>query len=390
VRAFEAFVEAGGVALRRFGQFEALSDTMPDRDWMAWPAALQDPENAAVARFAGEHEAAIRFQLYLQWLADGQLAAAAGGLSIGLYRDLAVGTAPDGGEAWSEQQAYARGVSIGSPPDPFSATGQIWCLPPPNPISRDRLGEDLLGPLLQANMRHAGALRIDHAMGLSRLFWVPDGAPGSAGAYVGYDFEANLVEVALESHRARCLVIGEDLGTVQEGFREKLAQNDILSYRVLFFEREGAAFKPAASYPRTAVACVATHDIAPMAGWWRGRDITERQAVGQLDEGAARAAAAERVTERARLAEAVGQPALANDSGGPIEPLIAAVHRFMADTPSMLVATQADDLVGEEVGLNLPGTDRERPNWRRRLGFSTTQLFEEIERRATLPPLPLK
>ncbi len=368
---------------------------MPDRDWMGWPEALRNPDGPEVRAFAEEQGVRVRFQLFLQWLAERQLAQAAArgteaGLGIGLYRDLAVGTAPDGAEAWSEQSAYARGVSVGSPPDPFSASGQIWCLPPPNPIARERTGENLLGPLLRANMRHAGALRIDHAMGLSRLFWVPDNAPGSAGAYVGYDFEANLAEAALESHRARCLVIGEDLGTVQDGFRETLARNDILSYRVLFFERDGLAFKPPASYPRTAVACAATHDIAPLAGWWRGGDIEERKAVGQIDETAANHALEERVVERRKLAEAVGEPQLSDEPGQPIEPIIRAVHRFIAETPSMLVAVQADDLVGEQAGINLPGTDRERPNWRRRLPLDSEDLFKRVDELGTNLPLPLK
>lgn len=392
---FEGFVAEGGETLRRFAIFEAIAATMPDRDWMAWPDVLRRPDSPDVETFANANAPRVRFQLYLQWLADRQLAAAAkrgdaGGLDIGLYRDIAVGTAPDGAEAWAEQGAYARGVSVGSPPDPFSASGQIWCLPPPNPIARDRSGSTLLGGLLRANMRHAGALRIDHAMGLSRLFWVPDGAPGSAGAYVGYDFEANLADVALESHRARCLVIGEDLGTVQEGFRETLERNDILSYRVLFFERDGLAFKPAASYPRNAVACVATHDIAPLAGWWRGTDIEERRSVGQLDEAAAGRATAEREIEREKLGEVLGQPVASGERDTPVESLTRKVHRFVADSPSMLVVAQADDLIGETSGINLPGTDRERPNWRRRLPLTTDALFAKIIDDQTLPPLPLR
>ena len=388
---FDSFVRAGGQTLRRFAVFEAISEVHPDQDWMGWPTALQHPDSPAVEAFAGAHAPRVVFQIYLQWLAERQLGQAAdraraGGLALGLYRDLAVGTAPDGAENWSEQWAYARGISVGSPPDPFSATGQIWCLPPPNPIVRDRVGAGLLGTLLQANMRHAGALRIDHAMGLSRLFWVPDGAPGSAGAYVSYDFEANLTEVALESARARCLVIGEDLGTVQEGFRAAMERNDILSYRVLFFEREAAAYKPATTYPRKALACVATHDLAPLAGWWTCEDIAERKAVGQIDAAAAENAEGERRVERARLAEAVGDPGLDRRGNEDVTPVIRDVHRFIGETPSMLVVAQADDLLGAESGVNLPGTDRERPNWRRRLPVGTDDLFARVERDGTLPP----
>ncbi|MCW6508711.1 glycogen debranching protein GlgX [Lichenifustis flavocetrariae] len=386
-RDYTAFVTAGGAALRRFATFEAIAETHPDKHWQIWPSALRDPVGRAVADFAAAHEHRIRFHTYLQWLSDRQLGRAvtrghASGLSLGLYRDLAVGCAPDGAEAWSEQASYAQGVSVGSPPDPFSAAGQVWSLPPPNPMARHRVGNGLFGSLLDANMRHAGALRIDHAMGLSRLFWVPDGMPGSAGAYVANNFAANLADVALASHRARCLVIGEDLGTVQEGFRETLAANDILAYRVLFFERDETRFKPARDYPRTAVACVATHDIAPLAGWWRGLDITERKAIGQLTPEDAQRATAERTKDRVRLAEAVGQPELAEGDDFPA--LSRAVHAFVAEAPSMLVVTQAEDLVGEEEGVNLPGTDRERPNWRRRLSADTKEIFNRARTEGTL------
>ena len=389
-QAFATFVAAGGEPLQRFATFEAISETITDRDWMGWPAGLRDPGSPDVGSFATAYADRVRFHLYLQWLAERHLTVAAekgraNGLDIGLYRDLAVGTAPDGAEAWAEQLAYARGVSVGSPPDPFSATGQIWCLPPPNPIARLRSGGDPFGTLLHANMRHAGALRIDHAMGLSRLFWVPDGAPGSAGAYVANDFAANLAEVALESHRAACLVIGEDLGTVQDGFRETLERNDILSYRVLFFEREGTAFKPARSYPRRSVACVATHDLAPLAGWWRGADIDEREAVGQATPEASAVARRDRVGERVALARAVDEPALTELPEVPVVAVTSAVHAFMAEAPSMLVVAQADDLLGESLGVNLPGTDLERPNWRRRLPLESDALFDKAVADNTLP-----
>ncbi|MBE7220180.1 MAG: 4-alpha-glucanotransferase, partial [Caulobacteraceae bacterium] len=375
-------------ALRRFATFEAISEVHPDKHWQIWPDALRRADHPAVAAFAAAHAPRVRFHSYLQWLSDAQLARAAAwagsaGLSIGFYRDLAVGCAPDGAEAWANPLDYAQGVSVGAPPDPFSASGQVWSLPPPSPLGRHRTGGGLFGNLLESNMRHAGALRIDHAMGLSRLFWVPDGMPGSAGAYVANDFEANLADVALVSHRAQCLVIGEDLGTVQEGFRERLAAEDILAYRVLFFERDDNRFKPARTYPRTAVACVATHDIAPLAGWWRGRDTDERLATGQIDEAAAEAARGARVRERAMLAEAVGQPALAGGDDFPA--LSRAVHDFVAEAPSMLVVTQAEDLVGEEEGVNLPGTDRERPNWRRRLAATSAEIFDRADREGTLP-----
>lgn len=387
-QAFAAFVAAGGDALRRFCIFQALTEAHEGAEWFAWDAGLRDPADPAVASFAAAQEPRLRYHAYLQWLCDRQFGAAvagaaAAGLSLGAYRDLAVGTAPDGAEAWSERAAYVLGVSIGSPPDPFSAEGQIWCLPPPNPLVPD--SARVFAELLAANMRHAGALRIDHAMGLQRLFWVPDGAKGSEGAYVAYDLEANLAELALESQRARCVVIGEDLGTVAEGFRERLAAADVLSYRVMIFERDGEGFLPPAAYPAKAVACVSTHDLPTLAGWWEGTDIAERRALGSLDEAKAAEDLARRRREAAALASAVGVPNAARAALVPLS-VVEGVHRFIAATPCSLAVAQIDDIVGERVAVNLPGTDQERPNWRRRLDGEAESLFDGPA--GKLPPRP--
>jgi glycogen operon protein len=390
VKDFEAFVAAGGTALSQFAHFGALSEQRRGEDWWHWPEELRHPD-----RIAGATDPAtargVFFQLYLQWLADRQFAAAAeagraAGLTYGFYRDLAVGTAPDGAEAWANQAVYARGVSVGAPPDAFSASGQTWCLPPPNPVAPGRAWLDTFAGLARANMRHAGALRIDHAMGLSRLFWIPDGMPGAMGAYVAYPTDAMIAELSLESHRARCLVIGEDLGTVAPGFRDRMAAANILSYRVVFFEREknGLGFDPAARYPEKAVACVSTHDLPTLAGWWRGAEIEERRRIGSFTPEEADKAEAERAIERVKLAEALGDPGLA-ESAEPSQRLASALHGFIASTPSMLVMAQADDLVGETVAVNLPGTDQERPNWRRRLEVDVADLFDLPLAQASLP-----
>lgn len=394
VVAFERFVAGGGKTLTDFATFMAIADRNGGGDWWHWPEELRHPEAAGIPAFATAAPDLYFFQLYMQWQADRQLAAAAAagreaGVGIGFYRDLAVGTAPDGAEAWANQAAYVRGVSVGAPPDAFSATGQVWCLPPPNPVAPGRIWLDTFAELLAANMRHAGALRIDHAMGLSRLFWIPDGAPGAMGAYVYYPTEAMIAELSLESHRARCLVIGEDLGTVAPGFRDRMADANILSYRVVFFEREknGLGFDPAAAYPEKAVACVGTHDLPTLAGWWQGAEIAERRALGSFTEEEADQAEADRALERVKLAEALGQPALA-DQPEASPALVAALHRFLAATPSMLVVAQADDLVGETTAINLPGTDQERPNWRRRLDVDVADLFDLPLARASLPVRP--
>ena len=382
---FDRFVAAGGASLARFALFEAIAAAHPRVPWQAWPDDLRAPDTRAAAAFAAQHAPAIRFALYLQWLADRQLAAAAeraraAGLAFGFYRDLAVGAAPDGAEPWASPGTFARGASIGAPPDPFSPSGQVWCLPPPNPHAMRASGAAALRELFRTNMRHAGALRIDHVMGLARLFWVPDGATAADGAYVGYPLDLQLRVLAQESASARCMVVGEDLGTVPEGLRERLADADVLSYRVLWFERDGAGFLPPSRYPAKAVACVSTHDLPTIAGWWRGADIDEKRSLGLLADAAAAAARTERGAERVALADALARAGAATD--GPFDPaapagaaLVAAVHRFVGAAPSALAVAQADDLAGATAALNLPATDRARPNWRRRVDVDVDALW---------------
>jgi 4-alpha-glucanotransferase len=239
--------------------------------------------------------------------------------------------------------------------------------------------------LIASNMRHAGVLRIDHAMALSRLFWIPDGGTGADGAYVAYPFADLLGQVALESVRARCMVVGEDLGTVPEGFREVLNDADILSYRVLLLERDGHAFKPAASYPKRSVACVSTHDLPPLAGWWEGADIRERAALGLLRDSLGNEQ--ERDAERAALVDLLVRDGDLSQSepGDLSEPeVMRAAHAFVAATPADLVLVQAEDLAGMRVGVNLPGTDRERPNWRLRLPVPVETLLASAAARAII------
>jgi glycogen operon protein len=347
---------------------------------------LRSPDSDAVEAFASEHAERVRFHQYLQFLADRQLAAAAAsGQELGLYRDLAVGAAPDGAESWSRSDDLARGAWIGAPPDPLATQGQNWHLPPPLPLRYAQNGFASFAALLAANMRHAGVLRIDHAMGLSRLFWIPEGATGAEGAYVAYPFEDLIGQVALESVRARCMVVGEDLGTVPDGFRPVLNEADILSYRVLLLEREGRGFKSPSSYPRRAVACVSTHDLPPLAGWLEGADIRERASLGLL--GDASAAEEERRAERAVLADAMAAAGcLARQDSGepPVDAMMRGAHEFIASTSSDLVLVQAEDLAATRVGVNLPGTDTERPNWRLRLPAPVETLLTGPTARAIL------
>jgi glycogen operon protein len=391
---FGRFLEERGDTLRGFAIFQTVAESRPGSPWRDWPPDLRSPRGQGVAAFAASHAERVRFHLYLQYLADRQLAAAAetgrqAGLEFGLYRDLAVGAAPDGAESWAMSDDLAEGAWVGAPPDPLAPQGQNWHLPPPIPWRRQRDGYASFVALLAANMRHAGVLRIDHVMGLSRLFWIPDGGSGADGAYVAYPFADLLGQVALESIRAGCMVIGEDLGTVAEGLRERLAAADMLSYRVLLLEREGPAFRPASGYPSRAVACVTTHDLPPMAGWWEGADVLERGEVGLLTQD--QDAAGERKTERAALLNALaGEGVLDRPPDGQppqTEDVVEAAYGFAARTPCDLVLVQADDLAGARVGVNLPGTDTERPNWRRRLGPPVETLLETDAARVILGTL---
>jgi (1->4)-alpha-D-glucan 1-alpha-D-glucosylmutase len=385
--AFDAFRIAGGEALRRQAIFDALQEHFHATDafiwgWPAWPEAYRDPASPAIVAFANAHAERVDFFAWLQWQAELQRAAVAerarsAGLAVGLYTDLAVSVDRGGAEAWAAQHLYAMEASVGAPPDSFNAKGQDWGLPPMIP---QRLRESAYAPFistLRANMRHAGALRIDHAMALSRLYWVPSGAAPSEGAYVRYPLEDLLGLVALESERHRCLVIGEDLGTVTDEVRDALAQSGVLSYRVLLFERDREGrFHPPSRYPEAALATASTHDLPTLAGWWEGRDIEARAMHGQLRPDANPAAQmAERVRERGELLAALAQAQLL-PRGSPLDPqavpsltpsLATAVQAFLARTPSALMVVQPEDLFGVRDQANLPGTVDEHPNWRRRL-----------------------
>ncbi|NUJ79999.1 glycogen debranching protein GlgX [Methylocystis sp. FS] len=393
---FQRFIDQGGTALARFCQFEAISEARNGQSWRMWPQELREARDAAVTASASEHATRVQFHQFLQWLADAQFAhaaqdARAAGLSLGFCRDLAIGAAPDGAECWSRAASFVDGFSIGAPPDAFSREGQNWGLPPPNPIEMEKSGGADFAELLRVNMRHAGALRIDHVMGLARLFVIPDGEKPAAGAYVNYPFETLMGQLALESRRARCVVVGEDLGTAPWGFCERIARVDVLSYRVPWFERSGAGFAPPAFYPRKAMACVSTHDLPTLEGWWAAADIAEKQALGLIASDGAEAARAARSAEKDALLDALRAQSLidgAHHASSVFDDALArALHAFIARTPALLAMSQLDDLAGETQAINLPGTDRERLNWRRRLPESVNALFDSRRARAILAGL---
>lgn len=378
---FDAFVEEGNEPLRRFTLFQALHEHFEGRPWSQWPGNYRRPDSDVAGNFAIANHRRLEFHAYLQWLAERQLAEAAeacagADMEVGLYMDLAIGADPNGADTWGEPTAIVHGVRFGAPPDAFNANGQDWGMPPFHP---HKLKEKAYRPfidMLRANMRHAGALRIDHVMGLMRLYWMPPGENAGQGAYVRYPFDDLLGILALESVRNKCLVIGEDLGTVPEGFRERMTKEGGLSYRVMRFERHpDGLFKRPESYPSLSLATAATHDLSTIKGHWLGLDLGLKRDLGlyraDKDE---RADEISRARERNLLIAGLkdqgvipeGFPEEGAEEEETARRLIIAVERFLARSPSQLLKVNLDDLLEEANQLNLPGTVGEYPNWRRK------------------------
>ncbi len=373
---FSSYRVKAGDELESHATFEALSEHFGAEGKAAvsqWPQEYQDSRSEAVSAFREANPQRIAFQAWLQWLADTQLAAAqaratAAGMPIGLYRDLAVGVDAGGAEMWARPDWFMSGVSIGAPPDLLGPDGQNWGLPPFNPRTLEEQGLHGFRALVAWNMRHAGAIRIDHAFQLQRLYVVPHGMPATDGVYLNYPFEAMLAVLRLESHRARALVIAEDLGTAPAGFSDAIMRSNILSYRILSFEREhDGAFKPPHAYPRKALAAIATHDLPTFAGWWKGLDTELRKTYGFYSVEQAETESRERIGDREQFCRALAKAELADGQGVPNDAPIEAAFRFVARTPSMLEAIQLEDVLHETNQANLPGPDRGHPNWRRKL-----------------------
>jgi (1->4)-alpha-D-glucan 1-alpha-D-glucosylmutase len=395
-RAFREFQAAGGEALRRHALFEALQQHLHDADhaiwgFPVWPEPYRDPRSEEVARFAAANIERIEFYEYLQWHADAQLRLAAEraaglGLEVGLYTDIAVSVDSGGAEAWANQDCYALGVAIGAPPDEINLQGQNWGLPPLHPERIRASSYEPFIAILRANMRHAGAVRIDHVMGLARLFWIPKGASGKHGAYVRYPFEDLLGVLALESERNRCMVIGEDLGTVPDEVREGLERSGVLSYRLLYFERgRDGEFMPPEGYPVDALVAATTHDLPTLAGYWEGRDLQLRQALGLYPSEAVREAQiVARAQDRARLALALERESLVPAGGlNPVSqqdlPADAAraLQLYLARSPARVLVVQIEDVLGLTGQANVPGTTEEHPNWKRRLPVELERIAED-------------
>lgn len=347
--------EPADEALTQHAIFEAIAFKFGTVDSGKWPKGLDHSKASGVSAFAAAHQEEVGYRIFLQQLAMRQLAAATR-QGAPIYADLALGVAEDSGEIWANPDIYAKDVSIGAPPDPFAADGQVWNLTPFRPQALIDLDFQPYRAILEPNLRHAGFLRIDHVLGFARQFWVPKGATGAEGAYVTFPLEGLMAAATAEAQAAKCVLIGEDLGTVPDGLRQHLSAADILSYKVLWFERDGQNLKDPRAWPYLAVACLSSHDL-PTLKTRLAQDPVDRKA----------------------LLEALKRNDV--DVNGNIE---AAAYRLLAQSGAGVVLVQVDDLSGETEPINVPGTDRERPNWRRRLSVGLEDLANTPEARAIL------
>jgi len=368
--AFAAYRAEEGQGLVDFATACALAERHGP-SFRDWPAALRDPRAPAVARARDELADRVALHTWLQWQCDAQLGAAArtaaqAGMRTGLMADLAVGVDPGGADAWALQADLALGMTVGAPPDPLAPQGQDWGLPPLRP---DRLASTGYAPfrdLVRTTLRHAGALRIDHVLGLFRLFWVPRGASPADGAYVRYPTRDLLGVLALEAAAAGAVVVGEDLGTVGPGVRETLAEAGVLSTRVVWFERDPdtEARVASADYPELALTTVTTHDLPTAAGYLADEPTRVRAAIGLLAPADLPAERDRTGRERADLIALLAAEGLVDPAEEDPETLVRALHAFVAGTPSLLVSAALPDGVGDLRQPNLPGTLDEYPNWR--------------------------
>ena len=367
--AYDAYRAREGPSLDDFAIWCALAQKY-GADWHQWPEALQHPANPAVRDFAAKHADAVDFHRWLQWQLDDQLTAAQSvavqsGMALGIMHDLAVGVDPNGADAWALQDVLAQGVAAGAPPDEFNQLGQDWSQPPWRP---DQLVEHAYEPfraLVNAVLRHAGGVRIDHIIGLFRLWWIPKGAPPTEGTYVRYDHEAMIGIVALEAHRAGAVVVGEDLGTVEPWVRDYLADRGLLGTSILWFELDrdrGGGPLEAQRWREYCLSSVTTHDLPPTAGYLAGEHVRLRQELGLLTRPVDEELAGDRAEQAAWLDELRRVGLLGEDPD--VEQIVLALYRYLGRTPSKLLALSLADAVGDVRTQNQPGTTDEYPNWR--------------------------
>ncbi len=389
-KAFLQFVQSEGEALEAYAVFLALREFMHRRDpscwdWQEWPVAYRRPDSPEVGVFKDAQASRVRFHQFVQWVLHEELdqledRARRRGLALGLYHDLALGSDRSGSDAWMFQDVLALGADCGCPPDAFARDGQNWGLPPVIPFRLREGAYRMFIAMVRKGLRYGGALRLDHVMGLFRLFWIPRGLPASAGAYVEYPWEDLLAILALESVRHQAVIVGEDLGTVPEWIREKLAAAQVLSYKVLYFERKwDGAWKSPSDYAAQSMAVVTTHDLPTLTAFWSGADIDLRRSLGLFpDEASWKEAVQARHADRQRLLDALRAEGLwpepgAEDGKAPdtmTAGLSRAIHAFLARTPSWLTLVTLEDLIGQVTQVNVPGTVEQHPNWSRKIASS--------------------
>ncbi|GAA2752143.1 4-alpha-glucanotransferase [Amnibacterium kyonggiense] len=361
-----AFRRREGVALTDFATWSVLAE-VHGNDARTWPEDLRSPASPAVVAFAEEHAEEIDFTCWLQWLLDEQLAhaqekALTTGMGVGVMHDLAVGVHPGGADAWRLGAAYARGVAVGAPPDPFNQLGQNWLQPPWRPDALEASAYAPFRDLIRAVLRHAGGVRVDHIIGLFRLWWVPEGQEADRGAYVYYDHEALIGVLALEAVRAQAVVVGEDLGVVDPSAREYFASRGILGTSILWFETADGGALPAERWREQCLASVTTHDLPPTAGYLEGAHVRLRAELGLLTRPVEEELEADRAEQRVWLDEVRSRGLL--PEGADEEATVLALHRYLGLTPARLVSAALVDLVGDRRTQNQPGTLDEYPNWR--------------------------
>ena len=390
---FRAYVDERGESLRRHALHDAIDEHLRAAHgdgcwgWPVWPAELRDPAQSGVEAFAQAHGESVEFHAWLQWLADDQLGEAQSlgrglGMPIGLYGDYAVGVNPSGSETWSDQALYRKGAGVGAPPDALALKGQDWGIPPqdPNVLTAEQYRP--FRNLIAANMRHFGALRLDHVMALFRQWWVPVGLGSTDGGYVHYPLHDLMSVLALESERHGCLVVGEDLGTVPPEMSHAMNDRAVYSYRVLLFEKHAdGRFCEPGEYPRRAIATVTTHDLPTLNSYWSASDVELRRRLSLYPSEEMRLKVlAERVRDRTALLAALAAAGLevngCDGSGSSYSPeLSRAIHIFLALSASALVVLQAEDLIGMPGPVNVPGTSDEHANWQRKMACDLDELF---------------
>lgn len=403
---FKKYLSEEGDTLKPYATYMALSEKLSNKHyavsseesaycllptaycWQEWPEEYRMPSSHAVQEFIKSHEKDILFYSYVQWLIDEQLKEIAeqSKMPVGLYHDLAIGSIGGGSDAWNYQDVIAEGIDLGAPPDDFNPAGQNWGFPPLVPDKLKESGYESFIQTIRKNMQHFGALRIDHALGMFRQFWIPQGMPASQGAYVRYPSEDILRIIALESVRNKTMVIAEDLGTIGENVRENLFRFRMLSYRLLYFERNypDPSFLFPERYPDMALCAVTTHDLPTLYGWWIGRDIDLKKRLGVFtDEGTYQKHAEDRKRDKELLLNALKSHGVLEPSAFSLKPLemtpelCLAIYEYISLTPCKLVAVSLDDAIGTLDQQNMPGITDSYPSWMQKTSVTLEQMISD-------------